>query len=100
MSKAETTNTTRRRFLSQAAGVAAGSAALTMAGAMPSPAAGLQNVPADDPIYAAIEAHKAARAAVVSTVNANEALVEELPRDKRQSNVTAWGEEIIETDDP
>ena len=88
----------RRGFLVQAAGVAAGGAALGMALPLPSPAATPQGVP--DPIYAAIEAHKAARAAVVPIIDAHQALESELPREKRRSNVDVWGEQIVETDDP
>jgi hypothetical protein len=53
---------TRRRFLSQAAGVAAGGAVLGMALPMPVPAAALERVP--DPILEAIEEHKKARSAL------------------------------------
>jgi len=53
-----------------------------------------------DPIYAAIEAHKAARAAVYAVIEAHSALERELPIEKRRSSVTAWGETIVATDDP
>src|ERR1700737_4168973 len=91
---ANQTQSSRRSFLVQAAGVAAGGAALGMALPLPSPAGTLQQGP--DPIYAAIEAHKAARAAVVPVIDAHQALESELPREKRRSNVDAWGEQIIE----
>jgi hypothetical protein len=55
---------TRRRFLSQAAGVAAGSAVLIGASTVAAPAIASHGGP--DPIFAAIEAHKAARAVVYS----------------------------------
>ena len=51
-------DTTRRRFLCQAAAVAAGGAALGMALPLPVSAGGAEQVP--DPILAAIETHKAA----------------------------------------
>jgi hypothetical protein len=50
---------TRRCFLSQAAGVAAGGAALGAGLPLPAPAATPQGLP--DPIFAAIERHRAAR---------------------------------------
>jgi hypothetical protein len=71
---------TRRRFLTQAAGVAAGGAVLAVASAPPAlAAAGPASPLVDrltsgnvsenaDPIFAAIEAHKAARVAVSSVV--------------------------------
>lgn len=51
-------DTTRRRFLSQAALVAAGGAALGVALPLPVSAEATERVP--DPIFAAIEAHRAA----------------------------------------
>jgi hypothetical protein len=48
----------RRRFLSQAAGVAAGGTILALAGALAAPAGAL------DPVFALIEAHKATEAAL------------------------------------
>jgi hypothetical protein len=53
-------DTARRGFLSQAAGVAAGSAVLAIGATIPAPAIASQRVP--DPILEAIEAHRAARA--------------------------------------
>ncbi len=53
-------DSSRRGFLSQAAGLAAGGTALALATVTPTPAAAL---PAD-PVYAAIEAHEKAYAAV------------------------------------
>src|ERR1700682_2833145 len=89
---------TRRHFLSQAAGVAAGGAVLGMAIPLPVPAATLQGVP--DPILEAIEAHKAARATWLEWVCRHSDLEQELPKEKRQSNIDVWEEVIIFADDP
>jgi hypothetical protein len=56
-------------------------------------------VPNQDPIFAAIGAHRAATAGVHAVINAHDVLETELPIDKRRSNVTVWGEEIVESDD-
>lgn len=69
-------DTTRRRFLSQAAAVAAGGAALGVALPLPVSAGDSQRVP--DPILGLIEAHKAARAGVYSAVDALNAVEDEL----------------------
>ena len=53
-----------------------------------------------DPIFAAIEAHKAARATWICWVDRHMALEAELPKDKRQSTVNAWDNEIVLSDDP
>src|SRR3954469_14981149 len=84
--------TTRRRFLSTAVGIAAGSTALALAN--PVLAA------ANDPIFAAIEAHKAARLAFENAVSRGSALDEELPDEKTRSWITVWEQAIVETDDP
>jgi hypothetical protein len=55
-------DTTRRRFLSQAAGVAAGSTALALATSSPASAAVTPASPRDA-VYGLIEAHRAAHAA-------------------------------------
>jgi hypothetical protein len=91
-------DSSRRGFLAQAAAVAAGGAAVGMALPLPVSAGDSGRVP--DPIYAAIEAHKAAFAKLKFVLDAHTALEVELPREKRRSNVDAWGEEIVETDDP
>lgn len=83
-------DTTRRSFLSTAAALAASVAVVTV------PAAAL----AGDPIYAAIEVHKAAVATVRRALDRHTALERELPAAKRRSSVTANGEEIVATDDP
>jgi len=89
------TNTTnspgRRSFL-------AGAAALTVAAALGSPVLAHQAEP--EPIFAAIEAHKAVTAMALTTLETHSALERELPRDKRQSSVDAFGETIVATDDP
>src|SRR3954452_25009011 len=84
--------TTRRRFLSTAVGIAAGSTALALAN--PVLAA------ANDPVFAAIEVHRAARLAFDNAVSRGCALEQELPREKTRSWITVWEEEIVETDDP
>jgi hypothetical protein len=84
--------TTRRRFLSTAVGIAAGSTALALAN--PVLAA------ANDPVFAAIEVHKAARLAFENAFSRGSALEQELPREKTRSWIAVWEEEIVETDDP
>lgn len=69
-------NPSRRGFLSKAATVAAGSAVLTVAAATDSAVATSHGPP--DPIFAAIEAHKAARAVVYSKVDAVHAAEREI----------------------
>jgi hypothetical protein len=88
----------RRRFLSTAAGVAAGSAVMMAATTMAAPAIVSHGGP--DPILAAIEAHKAALAAVLAQLEIQTSLEIELPREKRQSVVNVWEELIIFDDDP
>jgi hypothetical protein len=85
-------NTTRRGFLSTAAALAASAAV-----AIPANAA---DASTPDPIFAAIEAHKAARLAFENAVSRGSALEEELPREKTRSWITVWEEGIVETDDP
>jgi len=60
-------------------------------------AAGAEQAP--DPILAAIEAHKAAHAKLVSWVDRHCKLENELPEERRRSSITASDEEIVETDD-
>ena len=54
----------------------------------------------DDPIFAAIEAHRSAAFAFKEAIDANYDLECELPRNKRNSSVTAWEEKIVQSDDP
>jgi hypothetical protein len=82
----------RRAFLSGAAAVA--TAAIAASASLPAVAAGL------DPIFAAIEAHKAANVALRSQISVHSELECSLPREKRKSNVDAFGEKIVPTDDP
>src|SRR5207249_680611 len=89
---------TRRRFLSQAAGVAAGSAALAMATTAPLPAMTLPGVPG--PILEAIEGHRAAYAAFDAAVRLNGKLDEELSSDRTRSKINQWETTIVKTDDP
>src|SRR3954464_15067790 len=84
--------TTRRRFLSTAVGIAAGSTVLALAN--PVLAAG------NDPIIEAIEVHKAARLAFENAFSRGCALEQELPREKTRSWITVWEQTIVETDDP
>ena len=70
----------RRGFLVRAAAVAAGSAAVGMALPPPQSANASQGVP--DPIFAAIEAHKAARAVVYSACDDISAAEQEIGRGK------------------
>jgi hypothetical protein len=86
------TNTTRRGLLSTAAALAASAAAV-----IPANAAGAST---PDPIFEAIEAHRAARLAFENAVSRGCALEQELPREKTRSWITVWEETIVETDDP
>ena len=86
------TNTTRRGFLSTAAALVASAAV-----AIPTNAATAFET---DPIFEAIEAHKAARLAFENAFSRGSALEQELPREKTRSWITVWEEEIVETDDP
>jgi hypothetical protein len=73
--------------------------ALPIAAAVPvaSPSIAAVN---DDPILEAIEAHKAARATWLEWVCRHSDLEQELPKEKRQSNIDVWGTLIIFDDDP
>jgi hypothetical protein len=82
------TNTTRCGFLSTAAALAASAAVAIPANAL------------TDPIFEAIEAHKAARLAFENAVSRGSALEQELPRQKTRSWITVWEQRIVETDDP
>jgi hypothetical protein len=86
------TNTTRRGFLSTAAVLTASAAV-----AIPADAA---NAFGTDPIFKAIEVHKAARFAFENAVSRGSALDEELPGEKTRSWITVWDQTIVETDDP
>jgi hypothetical protein len=86
------TNTTRRGFLSTAAALTASAAV-----AIPANAA---NALRADPIFEAIEVHKAARLAFENAVSRGSALDEELPGEKTRSWITVWEQSIVEADDP
>src|ERR1700716_3457005 len=86
------TNTTRRGFLSTAAALAASAAVANSANAA--------NAFGGDPIFEAIEVHKAARLAFEDAVSRGSALDEELPGEKTRSWITVWEQTIVETDDP
>jgi hypothetical protein len=83
------TNTTRRGFLSTAAALGASTAVAIPANALRA-----------DPIFEAIEVHKAARLAFENAVSRGCALEVELPSEKTRSWITVWEQTIIETDDP
>jgi hypothetical protein len=86
------TNTSRRSFLSTAAALAASAAV-----AIPAHAA---DASSPDPIFEAIEVHKAARLALEDAVSRGSALEQELPREKTGSWITVWEQTIVDTDDP
>ena len=86
------TNTGRRAFLSNAASAAA----LAVAASITGPADALN----PDPIFAAIDAHKAAMAAFISVVSEASELEELLPHDLRQSYIDPDETLIVATDDP
>lgn len=87
------TNAGRRAFLAGAASIAAGSA-LTLS------ASAATTLSGPDPIFAAIEDHKAACAAMNAEVSEHSRLESALPREKRKSSVDAFEEKIVATDDP
>ena len=96
-----TSATSRRAFLAQAAIVAAAGGTLGVTLPLPPlPAAIAECETAADPIYAAIEAHRRAIAAHGDAVSAESALEQSLPSDRRRSRITVWEETIVEGDDP
>jgi hypothetical protein len=86
------TSTTRRGFLSTAAALAASAGV-----AIP---ANRANALQTDPIFEAIEVHKAASLAFENVFSRGSALDEELPGEKTRSWITVWEQTIVETDDP
>jgi hypothetical protein len=91
-----TTIASRRRFLSQAAGVAAGGAALTLATIPPASAAVAPiaaPVPsaADDPIFALIARHRAEEHAYADVLKARDELIERIPDEFRRMGRVQWG---------
>jgi len=99
---ATTPKSSRRGFLVQAAGAAAGGAAIGVGLPLPAlPAATAQSSAAEaDPIFAAIEAHRRAIATFEEAVDTEMALEVALPADRRRSCITRWEEKIVESDDP
>jgi hypothetical protein len=86
MSKAklDSTTTTRRRFLAGAAAIApAAGLAIIASGAV------AQAIAAPDPVFAVIEAHKAATKALDHHLDETAVLEKTLPDDRRQSVITA-----------
>jgi hypothetical protein len=65
---------------------------------LPGSAGASERVP--DPIYEAIEGHKAARAAFECELRQHAALERELPAEKRQTLINAWERTVVPTDDP
>jgi hypothetical protein len=86
----ESINRTSRRALLAGLAVAA----------VPIAAGAQMTAPASDPIFDAIATHKAAERAHSDAVLTQSRLEEKLPREKRRSHISAWEEEIVETDDP
>ena len=89
MAQAKPNTSTRRAFLSTAGAAAAATVA---------PAA--LAITDRDPIFAAIEAHRAAAAVVYAVNEVHTGLEIELPAERRCSHVTVWGEKTVTTDDP
>jgi hypothetical protein len=96
MAASEAIDTSRRRFLTQAAAATAGSAALATALSVSGTAAGAVQI--SDPILDAIDAHKAAHSKWLSWVDRHCKLESELPEEKRRSDTCR--DNIVETDDP
>jgi hypothetical protein len=97
-----TSAASRRAFLAHAAAAAAGGATLGASLPLPAPSAAMAEgleVQAD-PIFTAIDASRGAVAAFREAVNAECNLEGSLPRDKRQSDISAWEETIVDGDDP
>jgi hypothetical protein len=96
------TSATRRRFLSQSAGMAAGGAILALATIPPAAAVAAPTRPAakSEAIYGLIEDHKAAFAAEDAAIRRYSELEEAIPEERRRGDTSAW--EVIEvaTDDP
>jgi hypothetical protein len=97
-----TSQSSRRGFLVQAAGVATAGAALGAGLPLPGPldATAPSRATDSDPMFAAIEAHRRAITAHGDAVSAESALEQSLPNDRRRSVITAWEETIVESDDP
>lgn len=83
------TNAARRAFLGAGA-------ALTVVALTGSAAVAFQ----PDPVFAAIDAHRAAASATRAALDFHSDMDELLPIDKCHSSVTAWEQKIVDTDDP
>ena len=79
---------TRRSFLSTAAGIAAGSAAIALA----SPSARA----ADDPVFALIEAHKAAEAALEAAIRNSESARAAARRELLDTDTVAGFDSLVD----
>jgi hypothetical protein len=90
---------TRRRFLSQTAGVAAGGAVLALATIPPALAAAAP-AGAPDPVFGLIETHRRATQALGDSIARYCELEETLPSEVRRSSINSWEENIVETDAP
>jgi hypothetical protein len=86
---APTLKSSRRGFLVQAAGIAAGGAALGATLPLPTPPATIAQGSDPDPIFAAIEAHQRAIAAHAEAVDIESRLDESLS-DEQQSDDPRW----------
>lgn len=95
-------NPTRRRVLFQAAGVAAGSAVLTMATASPASANAAPAGPlgGPDPIFTLIADHKVAQAELQAACGLLGDLEETIPEDRQKGETRCFEVQIVETDDP
>ena len=71
----------------------------TLSGPLSLPSAVSASAPSD-PLFAAIEAHKAAVATFLQAIHINSELQESLPRNLRQSMIRVDERKIVETDDP
>jgi hypothetical protein len=90
-----TTNSSRRAFLSSAAGIAAGGAVLALATIPPALAA-----TAADPIFALIAAHREAVQGLGDATSALSELEGSLPESVRRSDVFGDQINVVETDNP
>jgi len=90
---------TRRRFLTNAAGVAAGGTVLALATIPPTPASATP-AGALDPVFGLIEAHQRATRALEDNIHRYCELEKTLPKEATRSSINSWEEKIVETDAP
>jgi hypothetical protein len=88
----------RRKFLAQVAAAVASGAAIGAALPLPNSATASELAP--DPIFHAIEVHKAAYARLGNAIDRQAKLDLELPRDKCQTCLSIWNQTVVDTDDP